>query len=158
MNVQHLSFEGRILFDPPTFLSECSDKKKLKENEILIARTGHTLGKAALITKEYDGFAFGSFCIRFALNSDEYFPDFIAQYINSIYGQAQIMMLKAGSGKNNINQDHIADIQIPIIDKNKQEQILENYKNSLKNLSVFEIDEQTLSEQLNEEIAKELFN
>lgn len=158
LNVQHLSFEGRIVFDPPTFLSECPDKKKLKENEVLIARTGHTLGKAALITKEYDGFTFGSFCIRFGLNSDDYLPDFIAQYINSIYGQAQIMILKAGSGKNNINQDHIADIQIPIIDRNKQEKILDNYKKSLKTLSVFETDEQKLSEQLNEEIAKELFN
>lgn len=158
LNVQHLSFEGRIVFDPPTFLNECPDEKKLKENDVLIARTGHTLGKAALITKEYDGFVFGSFCIRFALNSEEYFPDFIAQFINSIYGQAQIMLLKAGAGKNNINQDHIADIQIPRIDKIKQEQILDNYNESLKNLSILEVDERKLSEHLNEEIAKELFN
>ena len=158
LNVQHLSFEGRIIFNPPTFLNECPDGKRLKENDVLIARTGHTLGKAALITKEYEGFTFGSFCIRFALNSEEYFPDFIAQYINSIYGQAQIMMLKAGSGKNNINQDHIAGIRIPIMDKNKQKQILDNYKKSLQNLSTLEVEEQKQNEQMNEEVAKELFN
>ena len=158
LNVQHLSFEGRILFEPKTYLSKCVEKKKLLENDILIARTGHTLGKSALITNEYEGFTFGSFCIRFSLVSNEYLPDFIAQFINSVYGQAQIMILKAGSGKNNINLDHISDIRIPIIDKDVQKYVLKKYSDSLKDLSKLEVEIKNLSEQINKEINSELYN
>jgi restriction endonuclease S subunit len=157
LNVQHLSFEGRILFDPQTFLKNCPPDKRLMENDILIARTGHTLGKAALITEEYAGFSFGSFCIRFSLNSKEYLPDFIAQFINSIYGQAQIMLLKAGAGKNNINQDHIRDIKIPIIDEKQQEKILDSYNSSLTKLGNLEVEQQRLRECLHGEFTNELF-
>jgi len=161
LNVQHLSFEGRIVFSPQTFLNKCPPEKLLMKNDILIARTGHTLGKAALITDEFEGYTFGSFCIRFALNTDalnEYLPDFIAQFINSIYGQAQIMLLKAGSGKNNINQEHIRDIQIPTIDKAQQQTILENYRKLLTDLINLETEQQRLSERLTEEFRRELFN
>ena len=157
LNVQHLSFEGRIVFDPKTYLKESSPKKLLKENDIIIARTGHTLGKAALITDEFAGFSFGSFCIRFSLNTDKYLPDFIAQYINSIYGQAQIMLLKAGSGKNNINQDHIRDIRIPVIDKTVQKSILAEYGKFLTNLLAVENQQKELTEKLTETFKQELF-
>lgn len=158
LNVQHLSFEGRIVFEPTTYLSECPEDKKLLENDILIARTGHTLGKSALITEEYEGFTFGSFCIRFSLTSKDYLPDFVAQFINSIYGQAQIMILKAGSGKNNINLDHISDIRIPIIGKDVQKDVLKKYSDSLKDLSKLETDIENLNKQINKEISLELYN
>lgn len=158
LNVQHLTLEGRILFNPRTFLKECSPKKRLAKDDILIARTGHTLGKAAIITKEYDGFAFGSFCIRFSLNTEEYIPEFIAQFVNSPHGQAQIMLLKAGSGKNNINLDHIRDIMIPVVDKPRQERILEKYHDSLKTLTQLEAKEQKLKEQLHNQLTKELMS
>jgi restriction endonuclease S subunit len=160
LNIQHLSFEGRILFDPKTFLSESPTEKILLENDILIARTGHTLGKSALITKEFEGYTFGSFCIRFSLTKfalDEYEPDFIAQFINSIYGQAQLMLLKAGSGKNNINQEHIRDIKIPKLDKKQQQIILDNYRISLTNLTYLETNQTELIRQLNDQMNKELF-
>jgi hypothetical protein len=160
LNVQHLSFEGRIVFRPETFLNKCPTEKLLLKNDILIARTGHTLGKAALITQDYEGYTFGSFCIRFSLNTygiDNYLPDFVAQFINSIYGQAQLMLLKAGSGKNNINQDHIRDIRIPKIDIKQQKTILDHYQASLANLVGLEKEEQRLAKRLNNEFTSELF-
>lgn len=158
LSIQHISFEGRITFNPPSFINTCPDKKILSENDILIARTGYTLGKAAIITKEFEGFSYGSFCIRFSLKTENYYPDFIAQYINSIYGQTQIMMLKAGSDKKNINQDHIAEIRVPILDKRVQEKILEKYSSSLNQLSIFEKNMKEDIANTNTEISQLLFN
>lgn len=157
LNVQHLNFDGRINFEPLTYLSNCQEEKKLLKDDILIARTGNTLGKSALITEEYEGFTFGSFCIRFSLNTKNYFPDFIAQFINSIYGQAQIMMLKAGSGKYNINLEHISDIRIPLVDKDTQKEILRKYHDSLKKLILLEKEIEELNNKVNEEFSKEIF-
>jgi restriction endonuclease S subunit len=158
LNVHHLSFEGKINFSPKIYIEKCPEHKKLKKDDILIARTGHTLGKSALITEEYEDFAFGSFCIRFRLISDNFIPEFVAQYINSIYGQAQIMLLKTGSGKNNINKEQIADIKIPELDKDAQIKILKEYEVELTNLASFEYEENSLLEKINLTIGKELYN
>ena len=87
---------------------------------------------------------FGSFCIRFTLNSEEYLPDFIVQYINSIYGQAQITMLETGSDKKNINQSYIADIRIPKIGIPEQRKILSNYKKiTEESFNIIEVEEKS---------------
>lgn len=157
LNVQHLNLQGSVVFEPKTFVSECSDDKKLKENDILIARTGHTLGKAAFITEDYSDFAFGSFCIRFSIISDDYLPEFIAYFINSIYGQAQIMILKTGSGKNNINKEQIADIRIPKINKTIQIEILKQYKKNLDTLSDLKHEDDDLVKEMNSLFTQTLF-
>jgi len=117
LNVQHLQSDGRIDFDPPGYLEECPSTGLLDAGDILIARTGSTLGKAALITEEYKGFAFGSFCLRFRVSDPgEADPGFVACFLNSKLGRIQSELLKTGSGKHNINAQQVGMLCIPRID------------------------------------------
>ena len=130
INVQHINFNGEIIFDPPTFIEDCSEHDLLKEGDILIARTGHTLGKTTYINKDFFGYAFGSFCIRFSMLSENDFRgEFVVRFLNSNMGQLQIFMLKSGSGKYNINSDQIRDICIPIIKPTYQDNIIKIVRN-----------------------------
>ena len=127
LNVQHLTPYGQIIFDPKTYVEDCAENVLLYKDDILIARTGHTLGKAVLIPEEYQGFTYGSFCIRFAVrNNTEERPGFIVRFINSPLGQRQILMLKTGAGKYNINSDQICDIRIPDISGEDQDALIES--------------------------------
>jgi hypothetical protein len=129
LNVQHITRNGEIIFEPPAFVAECNDNDRLHEGDILIARTGHTLGKTALITREFAGFAFGSFCIRFTLLRDvQYSNDFVVRFLNSDLGQQQILMLKTGSGKYNINSDQIRDIRLPSIGLPRQDEAVDSVR------------------------------
>ena len=129
LNVQHLTFNGEIFFEPPTYLASCDEESLLREGDILIARTGHTLGKAALITARYDGFTFGSFCLRFSILPNANFSnEFVTRFLNSRMGQLQILMLKSGSGKYNINAEQILDIRIPNYDIDRQNEIIATVK------------------------------
>jgi restriction endonuclease S subunit len=123
LNTQHITTNGEIIFEPRTFVEGCPEEALLREGDILIARTGFTLGKAAYITEEYAGFAFGSFCLRFSLLPDAgYRPEFIVRFLNSRVGQAQILMLRSGSDKPNINSDQIRDIRIPAAELSLQDE------------------------------------
>lgn len=122
LNTQHITPNGEIIFDPQTFIEGCPEEALLREGDILIARTGFTLGKAACIREEYSGFAFGSFCLRFRPLPDvNYGPEFVVRFLNSRTGQAQILMLRTGSDKPNINADQIRDIRLPRIALNLQD-------------------------------------
>lgn len=126
LNVQHLTFHGEIVFQPETYLSECPPGKLLEVDDVLIARTGHTLGKAARVTEQFEGYTFGSFCMRFRILPDQRSSsDFVVHFINSKCGQGQILMLKTGAGKYNLNSSQVADIRIPRLGHKRQEEILD---------------------------------
>lgn len=125
LNVQHLTFHGEIIFQPETYLLGCPPEKLLQVDDVLIARTGHTLGKTARVTEQFEGYTFGSFCMRFRILPDQQFSsDFVVHFINSKWGQSQILMLKTGAGKYNLNSSQVADIRIPRLGPKRQEQIL----------------------------------
>jgi len=129
LNVQHIRTNGRISFDPPVFLRDDPGRRELRTGDILIARTGHTLGKAALIPDEFAGYSWGSFCIRLSLLCDAPFRGgFVARFLNSRLGQLQILMLKTGAGKFNINSEQIMDIRLPELTLGRQDEVLRSVR------------------------------
>lgn len=81
--------------DPVWF--EKLDKNSLtKEHDILINSTGEgTLGRASLVTKQFEGFAFDSHLLLLRVNTDEIDPRLIVDLINSSFGQKQVAMYKS---------------------------------------------------------------
>lgn len=129
LNTQHITRNGEIIFDPPVFIEDCPDGVLLKEGDILFARTGFTLGKVAYVTDSFADYAFGSFCLRFSvLPSADFRTDFITRFLNSQVGQLQILMLRSGSDKPNINSEQIQDIRVPQIDLRTQDKLIEASK------------------------------
>jgi hypothetical protein len=126
LTVQHILANGQIRPTPATYVGDVPAAMVLRVNDILIARTGFSLGKAALITDAHAGFAFGSFCLRLRVKADSPFSAaFLARFINSEVGQAQIRLLRTGSDKPNINTDQVKSLRIPLVPEAVQRQIVE---------------------------------
>lgn len=136
INVQHILEYSRINTEPGIYVSECDEEKRLRPRDIIIARTGFSLGKAAVIPPQCDGYAFGSFCLRFRIEDPNYSEEYIVRFLNSTIGKNQTLMLRTGSDKPNINSDQIKDMRIPECTPDDQASILE---------SVFEIEHKAMS-------------
>ena len=128
VNIQNLTEYGEINDDEINFIDSCPDKLKLKENDILISRS-RLVGRAAKVTRDFKGEAFGSYIIKFRLSpNSKYLEDFIVKYINSHFGQQQVILLRTGSSGENINSSQLLDIRFPKIEEEKQRQVIEQIK------------------------------
>jgi type I restriction enzyme S subunit len=92
----------------------------LKEGMILVAARG-TIGRIMPITKSIDGWAASDNIARIVPN--EVNSGFLACFLNTMYGQAQLIGQTAGSIVNLIEPQHIAEVQIPIPPKDVQKAI-----------------------------------
>lgn len=130
VNIQHLARSGRIAFSGESFLSSVDDGHRLELGEIVVARTGFTLGKAGLVEEEQVGYAFGSFCLRLhLLPHDEgsgYLPEFVTAFLNSPLGREQFDLLQTGSDKKNVNQEQLADLRVPALSPSDQRALLDS--------------------------------
>jgi len=92
-------------------------------NDFLISRSG-TIGVATVVNNEFDGFAFGSFMIRFSTQNIN--RQFLSFYINSTIGQYYFGRNKIGAIQGNITIPTIKDLPIPEISIEKQNEIAEH--------------------------------
>ena len=97
----------------------CSiDEKKLesmllKERDILIARTGGTIGKSFLIKEVNERSVFASYLIRVQLLS-QISEDFISYYLRSPLYWNQLIEMSAGTGQPNVNAQNLKLLLVPI--------------------------------------------
>ena len=118
VNVDNLGLDGRIHTDGIGFLDEVKDSKRLREEDLLISRS-RTVGTCSVVSKEQISYTFGSYILRFRIDSTKKVNTrFVADFINSEIGQAQIIYLQTGSreairsGGNNINPHQLKQLQI----------------------------------------------
>jgi len=95
----------------------------LKDNDILIARTGATVGKA-FIYKEHNCKAiFAGYMIRFFLNPKKANADFVFHYLNSGFYKYWISTIQRPSAQPNINSEEYKSLPIPLPPLEKQNEI-----------------------------------
>jgi restriction endonuclease S subunit len=96
------------------------------ENDFLISRSG-TLGVVALATKEINGFAYGSFMIKFCLKQDAPVnKKFISYFLNSETMQKIVGKNKIGAIQGNITIPTIKNLQIPLPPLERQSEIADH--------------------------------
>lgn len=119
-----------------------SQALRLKEGDILLTRnsfrnTQTLLGRAVLIEKaEYEAVPSGDIRI-IRLQKDKnaessLYPGFLVVLLKSKFGQLQIFRFGSGVDSMKINEEHIKHIKIPVIDKNVQKSIHDEYLKILK--------------------------
>lgn len=114
---------NKIEVDEVVYLPE-TERKALgncfvSTNDFLISRSG-TIGVVAIVPKNIDGFAFGSFMIRFRLTSNAPINrEFLSYYLNSVLLIKIIERNKIGAIQGNITIPTIKSLPIikPDIDK-----------------------------------------
>lgn len=121
---------------------DCDAEAKylLKDNDILVARTGGTTGKSFIVNTAPDNAIFASYLIRLRLKKDVNL-EFINLYLNSYAFWSQIVEMKSGSAMPNVNAEKLKTLKIPKISFEEQNTFVSSFKNieKSKNLnSLFE--------------------
>jgi len=101
---------------------ENDDKYLLKDNDILIARTGGTTGKSFCVSGAPENSVFASYLIRLRLKSDVE-VDFINSFLNSYFFWSQIVKMKSGSAMPNVNAEKLKTLKLPKCDNDLQRAI-----------------------------------
>ncbi len=100
---------------------DCPDDEKylLKDNDILVARTGGTTGKSFFVEDPPSNAVFASYLIRIRLKEGVNI-DFINAFLNSYCFWSQIVEMKAGSAQPNVNAEKLKTLVMPDCDSATQ--------------------------------------
>jgi hypothetical protein len=107
----------RQRFDPTRVLriseKEASEQRaaQVRAGDVLISRSG-TLGVAVAVPSELDGAIFGSYFIRVRPDQAQIHPEYLALYINSPCGSAQVQRLNTGAVQTNLTIPAIESIYV----------------------------------------------
>ncbi|MBN1232078.1 MAG: restriction endonuclease subunit S [Candidatus Coatesbacteria bacterium] len=134
------------------------DESKRKEigsgfvykDDLLISRSG-SIGIVAVVPKEADGFAFGSFMIKLCLN-DDINKNFVTIWLNNKVLQNLIFREKIGAIQGNITIDTIKNFLIPLPPPRIQTQIADEVKNRMNKAKELKQEAKKLLEQAKEKI------
>lgn len=97
-------------------------KSTLGAGDVTIVRTGRP-GDAAVVTDAVAGFNCVDLII--ARPGVELVPDFLAHFLNSTYGRAQIARLSAGTAQQHFNVGALKKLEIPRLKVAEQRQLVE---------------------------------
>ena len=94
----HLINDGKVSMDSNNY-----QKYLLKEDDLLFARTGDTVGKSFLYKENMGIAVFAGYLIRFSFNRNMIFPDFFNLIAKSYYFEAFKSSMKRVGAQPNIN-------------------------------------------------------
>lgn len=101
------------------------DKYILNENDILIARSGNTVGKAYIHkSTPYDCF-FAGYLIRFIVDKKKALPEYVFTFTQLNTYKDWVKAVQRPSGQPNINSEEYQSLEIPLPDIDKQHQIVD---------------------------------
>lgn len=109
--------EFGLTFDDLVFVPsrKISNNQKIKKNDIVIAASSGSLsvvGKAARVIDDFDG-GFGAFCKVLRPNT-EVDPSYFAHYFLTPEYRRKISSLAAGANINNLRNNDLDDLEIPL--------------------------------------------
>lgn len=115
LRILNLKDEGidlrNVVYLPNEIRSEIG-RAFVHEGDLLISRSG-SVGIVVVVPKEAEGFAFGSFMIRFIVN-DKINKQYVAAWLNSEASKKLIEREKIGAIQGNITIETIKNFDIPV--------------------------------------------
>ena len=106
------------------------NKYILCENDILIARSGATVGKAYIHKPAlYDCF-FAGYLIRFIINTDKALPEYIFTYTQLNAYKEWVNAIQRPSAQPNINSEEYQSLEIPLPNIERQQVIVDVIKSA----------------------------
>lgn len=117
-----------LIFDDLVFVpaERIADKQKIRCHDILIAASSGSLdvvGKAAPAQADFDG-GFGAFCKVLRPNSKVH-PGYFAQFFKTQDYRRRVSALAAGANINNLRNEHLDEMEIPLPPLPEQRRIAE---------------------------------
>jgi type I restriction enzyme S subunit len=101
---------------------------KLNKNDILIARTGGTIGKTYIIDNLKEKAVFASYLIR-AVPNDNIYALYLKYYMESPFYWQQLTQKSMGTGQPNVNGESLKSLLVPLPSLCEQKEIVEAIDN-----------------------------
>ena len=115
--------DSSIVFLDPSF-AESHSSKTVRQNDVVIVRTGSNIGDACVVPEHFDGSqSFTTLTVR--PNAKRLSPQYLAQFINSSFGRSEVDRLMAGGAKGNLNAGELERFRIKIPPLDQQRRISE---------------------------------
>lgn len=132
-------FDESAVYDES--LSEnCTTFEKLKERylvqkeDILVRLRGEIC--AVYISKNYENMIFNSLIARLRIKDKNFYPQFIAYFINSLAAKKALYKDIVGTRIALISLENLARLNVPSLSLEKQRQIIIYQKNALKEIAL----------------------
>jgi type I restriction enzyme, S subunit len=109
--------ENGLTFDDLVFVpaERVSEKQRIRQNDVVIAASSGSLdvvGKAARALNDYEG-GFGAFC-KVLRPGPEVDPAYFAHFFRTPQYRQRVSALAAGANINNLRNEHLDQMQIPL--------------------------------------------
>lgn len=129
--------DGRVNWDTVPFC-DVPEKKlapcKLGESDVVIARTGGTIGKSFLLTDVSDVAVFASYLIRLIPCAEVVNPRYLMVFLNSQEYWKQLKAMSQGTGQPNVNAKSLSTLLLPVPPLDEQARIVAKVKELLKHV------------------------
>lgn len=127
IRVTNIMSDGSINMEDTKYIRADSDRlqeKLVKEKDILMVQCGNTTGKIAIVPKEFEGYAYASFCFRIRPTTNEVLPEYLFAILQSEIGYKQVWRsITYATVRPNTTKPYTQAIKIPVPDLATQETI-----------------------------------
>lgn len=132
------------------------DRFILEPNDLLLARSGNTVGKSYLHKKlDYDCF-FAGYMIRFKIDTKLVLPQYIFAYTQTEFYKKWIKAIQRSTGQPNINAEEYRNLEIPLPPFTIQEKVVETHYKFLQQKQQNEKEAEKLLSSIDNYLLKEL--
>lgn len=110
--------DSGLVFDDLVFVpaERVTSKQRIRKGDVVIAASSGSLevvGKAAMAKSDFDG-GFGAFCKVLRPNPAKVEPAYFAHYFQTREYRQKVSSLAAGANINNLRNEHLDDLLIPL--------------------------------------------
>lgn len=137
-------------------VANLDDKYILNENDIVIARSGATVGKAYIHKNLPYTCVYAGYLIRFIVDSKKILPDYLFAYTQLNTYKEWVNAIQRPSAQPNINAEEYQSLEIPLPNLSKQQEIVGYINTAYAQKRAKEVEAQQLSDSIDDYLLKEL--
>lgn len=137
-------------------VANLEEKYILNENDIVIARSGATVGKAYIHRHLPYTCVYAGYLIRFVVDSDKILPDYLFAYTQLNPYKEWVNAIQRPSAQPNINAEEYQSLEIPLPNLSKQQEIVDFINEAYTQKRAKEVEAQHLLDSIDDYLLKEL--
>ena len=137
-------------------VANLDDKYILNENDIVIARSGATVGKAYIHKNLPYTCVYAGYLIRFIVDSKKILPDYLFTYTQLNTYKEWVNAIQRPSAQPNINAEEYQSLEIPLPNLSKQQEIIGYINTAYAQKRAKEVEAQQLLDSIDDYLLKEL--